>query len=394
MHSVPALLFVLFVAQPSRAEVECPAEAPVQETIEYEELWRTDAYSDEYLMGNITSGTMDDDGNLYLLDQQLQEVFLFDADGNFVDIVVREGEGPGEISQVWNIAWWPPSSLILPQAFPPRVVRVALDGTPQDELRVYLNPEDESPVSTTVFSACGDHAVVGGSVFTFGGGESERRQWLGVIGRDGIVRHKLGERLTPLSSNPLEQEFDELKEFWEWARWAVTSSGRIFRAPQRDAYVVEEYDLDGKLVATWRRATELRKRTEEELEELRDSRSFIFNGEKAEIEHKLSDVDPPIETIQAHGNEVWLGLDREPGAPGHSLVAVHSLDGTLLAERLLDIPHDPKNDVVIVMDGVHAIVIENGIGARAVQLSRFSGDEVDEELNAEPIEVVLYRVKG
>lgn len=382
---------VLLAAHAGFADVACPVEAPRRESVEYDAVWRTDAYSADYLMGNIQAAVMDDEGSLYLLDIQQQEVFRFSSNGEYLGSIVHQGEGPGEISQVWSMAWWSPGSLVLPQAFPPRVVRVAVDGTPQDALRVLLDPEDESPVSATEFAACGDYAVVGGSIFTFGGENPQIQKWLGVVGRDGSLRHKLDERSTTVSTNPLKQKYNEFEQFWRWDRWAVSQNGRLFIAPEREGYVIEEYDLDGQLKSTWSRPVEARERTKEELEQMRNSNTFVFNGQKAETEYTLADHEPQISDLYLFDDELWVRLDKDPKSESFARMAVHTLDGELLSERDLNVPHDSKNDIVLLLDGDHVAVIENGVAAQQSQFAAFGG-EVDEELNAEAIEVVLYRV--
>jgi len=382
---------LLAFGTPTQADVECAAEPPVVENIQYTEAWRTDADSEEYLLGNIQAAVMDDAGALYFLDVQQQEVTRFSAAGEFLGTVARQGEGPGEINQVWSIGWWPPESIVLPQAFPAKVVRVSPEGIPQDELRILLEPDAESAASVTEFVACGDYAVVGGSTFMFSGGESSRNQWLGVAGRDGVLRYKLGERRTTMSSNPLNQIFNEFESFWSWERWAVSPSGRVFVAPERDEYVIAVYDLDGNLEEKWTRPIEARKRTADELEDMRDSRTFVFNGQKAKIDFTLSDYQPPIQSLHHFGDELWVRLDQGPDSEAYARVAVHSPDGALIAERLLHVPYDEKNDVVLMLDRKHVVVIENGVGAQAAQFSTAINEEVDEELDAEPIEVVLYR---
>ena len=115
-------LFILLIvlSTPAIADSTLPVDAPTHRTVEYQEVWRTDAYSDEYLMGNIRDVVVDTEGDFYFLDSQLQEVFKFDAAGLYVDTVAHQGEGPGELSQVWQMGFWPPNSLILPQGFPAR----------------------------------------------------------------------------------------------------------------------------------------------------------------------------------------------------------------------------------------------------------------------------------
>jgi hypothetical protein len=171
-----AILAAPLLAGPAlAADVELPVEPPSSRTVDYEEVWRTDPYSDEYLMGNITEAAVDDDGNFYFLDTQLQEVFKFDADGNFVDTVVHKGEGPGEIDQVYSIAYWSPDTLVLPKGFPPQVTQVSTDGIPLERLHVFRHPDDEQEASINDLLPVGDRAIVSGSMFLFSSGAARIR---------------------------------------------------------------------------------------------------------------------------------------------------------------------------------------------------------------------------
>ena len=75
------------------------------------------------------------------------------------------------------------------------------------------------------------------------------------------------------------------------------------------------------------------------------------NGQKAKIDFTLSDLEPPIRVLHCFDDELWVELDRETRGPdAYARVAVHSLDGTLLAERDLIVPHDARNDKILLLD--------------------------------------------
>ena len=79
--------------------VENPAQpSNGAQTVSLEELWRLggETDSDEEFFGVISQIATDPSGNVYLLDQQLNEVKIFAADGSYVRTIGREGEGPGE----------------------------------------------------------------------------------------------------------------------------------------------------------------------------------------------------------------------------------------------------------------------------------------------------------
>ena len=66
-----------------------------------EEEWRigSDAVDGPELFGTISSMDVDAQGRVHILDEQAQEVRVFDARGMFVRTIGRPGEGPGEFTQ-------------------------------------------------------------------------------------------------------------------------------------------------------------------------------------------------------------------------------------------------------------------------------------------------------
>ena len=59
---------------------------------------------DEYLFGSVGAITVDDDRNVYVLDDQARNVRVFDSAGTHVRTLGREGEGPGEFKVPIGIA--------------------------------------------------------------------------------------------------------------------------------------------------------------------------------------------------------------------------------------------------------------------------------------------------
>jgi len=391
---VPRLLLtLLLLSAPATADTTLPVDAPAHRTVEYQEVWRTDPYSDEYLMGNIMDVVVDTEGNFYFLDSQLQEVFKFDSAGLYIDTVAHEGEGPGELSQVFQMGFWPPDSLILPQGFPARVNRLDTDGTPTDELRIYRHEGDDTQASMQELTAAGDVAVVMGSIFMFDPDGARSINWIGVIDRSGTVLHEFGDKERELSSDPMHHVFDETESFWDWNRWALSESGRMFRAPSREEWLIEEYDLDGNLVSTMRRDIGARPRTEAEIEEMKGRQSFIFNGRKAEVTYKLLDTEPPLKGLTVINDNLWVFHNPADGELPEDVwrrISVVSLDGELIEEIDLKIAHDPDLDSIRLLTDGRLMVIENGLAAIRAMQAAFGIEVDEEELDAEPAEIVIY----
>ncbi len=113
--------------------VENPAEgihSPA--TIELEELWRLggDSEEDGEFFGVLIDATVGPNGDVYLLDQQLAEVSVFDAGGEYLRTIGHEGEGPGEFRRPVGIFFFPEGDLGVVQSRPARIVRLDTDGVP------------------------------------------------------------------------------------------------------------------------------------------------------------------------------------------------------------------------------------------------------------------------
>ena len=68
---------------------------------------------DEYLFGRIGSMAVDEARNVYVFDQQSQQVRVFDAEGAYVASLGRDGEGPGEFARAETIAVLPDGRVLV-----------------------------------------------------------------------------------------------------------------------------------------------------------------------------------------------------------------------------------------------------------------------------------------
>ena len=57
----------------------------------------------EEMFQNIVSLVIDDAGNIYILDKKAANIKIFNKDGNFLKIIGRRGEGPGEFVRPENV---------------------------------------------------------------------------------------------------------------------------------------------------------------------------------------------------------------------------------------------------------------------------------------------------
>jgi hypothetical protein len=143
-HRVCALaIALLLLALPGtvRAEVtviknsDQPAEGVVK--VSLDEMWRIGGEDDEEnLLGVVNQALVDEEGNVYLLDIQLVEVQVFDAEGMYLRSLGKRGDGPGEVRNAFGAVFMPDGNLGLIQGFPGRVVKVDHEGLPAGELKI------------------------------------------------------------------------------------------------------------------------------------------------------------------------------------------------------------------------------------------------------------------
>ncbi len=69
--------------------------------------------AEEYLFGRISSIAVNDNRDLYVLDERAQHVRVFDSAGAYVETLGRRGEGPGEFGYAEAIALLPDGRLVV-----------------------------------------------------------------------------------------------------------------------------------------------------------------------------------------------------------------------------------------------------------------------------------------
>ena len=103
---------------------------------------------EEYLFGRISSIAVNDDGTVYVLDQQAQHVRVFDSLGVYLETLGRRGQGPGELSRAEAIALLPDRRLVVRDPDNQRVAVFGPDPGETDEWRYTASTYTLSPLYT------------------------------------------------------------------------------------------------------------------------------------------------------------------------------------------------------------------------------------------------------
>jgi hypothetical protein len=85
----------------------------------------------DYQFGQIAGLDVDDEGRIYVLDQQARQIRVFDGEGRFLRAMGRGGSGPGELSQAAGPLFAGPDGMVLvPDIMNQRINLYSADGEP------------------------------------------------------------------------------------------------------------------------------------------------------------------------------------------------------------------------------------------------------------------------
>ncbi|MCP4545187.1 MAG: hypothetical protein GY835_01825 [bacterium] len=322
------LVCALFTAMGVRAQVDNNV-SPVdgERDIRLLERWRLDDSAD-VMLGVILDAISDDDGNVYLVDEQLAQIVVITRAGEVDRILSRQGEGPGELTWPSDLMWLPERTIGVIDSRRGEITRLAPDGTPKDP---FLLVDDEgNPLrSARIMQAAnrgGTWAMrLHESVFA----EGERRNVINLALVDD--RGRIGKRLHGEARgwNFAKREYIEVREYLTglgW--WTLGPAGRVYLAPERNGYRIDVIGKSGEIERTITRPFAPRLRTRAEKERIGDSKSMNVGNDRVRLACEIEDHDPVIVDLHVTDNgDLWVRPTREQGERD---------DGEVLAYDLFD----------------------------------------------------------
>jgi len=299
---VATLLFVLMSVSAGAADwkgtettvdgqlhVNNPADAidPAME-IELEEVFRLGGWDggDDEFFGVIVDIEEDAEGNLYVLDAQLNEIKIYGPDGEYLNSIGREGEGPGEFRNAGGLFWLPDGRLGVVQAFPGRLITLHTDGTPGDDFTLD-DVEGGGFRMIRGVERAGDNVVV---IYGLNNMNQEtmkftQTNYLMLVDPDG---HELKEmhshesHIDFASPKITEIEFDNFMN-----RWTTGADGRVYAVPVLSEYAIKVWGPDGNLDRIIEREYGEHERNAEEKAELEEKNRKL----QAQLDEQKKDQD-------------------------------------------------------------------------------------------------------
>ncbi len=365
-----------------------------------DEVWRVGGDDGEDFFGMISQVCVGDDGLVYLLDTRLSEVPVYSADGERVNTLSREGEGPGETRTPSNLLFMPDGSLGLVQVFPGRIVKIQTDGTPAGEFQ----PGSADPTKggfLTMFDcvANGENLVVAAeSIKSAGPAAQDRTNYVASFDAEGNELVRFFEHTYQWDFTNFEYNEDGIGRV-DFRRIAAGPDGRVYIATERNRYEIKVYLPDGTVERVIEREYAHYERTDEEYNRIKS----ITEGQMGRIPNArvvISRTDPDVGGLRfgPDGN-LWVSTSRSGRDQPEGIMAtwdVFTPDGEFVETVSAACEGDGTNDLLIWTADGAAVQVTGFVEAmRALQSGGSGGEDDDDDgEDAEPMEVVYWKIRG
>lgn len=378
-----ALVALFAAAVAAAAPVAVPADPPRIETWDLHEVWRVDGDDpDAPLIGVPNSAAVDAAGDLLLLDAQLSHVLVFAPDGAYLRTLGGEGEGPGEIRRAQLLVPFADGAVGMLQSFPCRVVKLAPDGTPLPSLDL------GSGVMLWQVVADGDGIVGNGQIPNFSG-EGPTQELLARFSAGGERVFTYVERSRTIDWDHLR--YDEAATWWPGYLWDLTADGTLVIGPERDRYLIEWRDPDGRTLRAIERPFTCRARTDADIAEVASRVTYSRDGVKLEPELKIAPRDAALRGLRVcDDGTLWVRscyFDKDLPEGTARRYDVFEPDGRFRAEVRLDADFDPERDTMSLLRDGRFLLVRNGVNAAMSMYAPDQRNDEDEKLSDEDLVV-------
>ena len=360
-----------------------------EQLLEMHELWRRGGEDDEEVFfGTIAEFLHDDEGNIYLLDGQVSEIHIFDTEGELLETIGRQGEGPGEFQNGGDMFWTPDGEICVVQAFPGKLVMLTPDGAPGTTFSLpYRDGVGFQAVSRGDLQ--GDAVVLSGTAWARIDGKQIQFTYLKSYDMD-------GNELATYQETDQEVGFGNyefIEENWVdfQRRWDVAPDGRVAAALSFEDYRIHVWNADGTL---------------DRIIERPDYQAVPRSPDESEVFQAMYDaatqwnqgstfrVNPNHNTVEQilfrDDGTLWVqsGADRWQAGPGvFTSFDVYDLEGRYVRKVTLKADADPVQDGLF-FAGDRAFVVTDLLDA---MMARMGGNgDADIALESEPVTVISF----
>jgi len=369
-----------------------PAEGLV--TVGMTELWRAGGEDDDIFFGTVAAVRTDAEGRIYLLDGQLAQVHIYSPDGEHLRTIGHEGDGPGEVRDPGDMFITDDGTIHLLQGFPGRIVKLTPDGLPAGETTFKAGPDNSGQFGVLIAGLTdGRDMILAGIRMTFGGSVSKQTYFLSRCDADGMQKAALLEKENEV--NFADLTLDELATDFVWQRMAVGPEGRVFAGPDRNAYLINVYGLDGGIERIITREYTASQRDEAQKKKARQVLEAVgANYPQPPRVITIEETEPVLGSLAVTGDgRLWAQTDTgDRNTPPGTWVVLDVFDpqGGFQEQVALRGDHDPTSDSLHILPDGRVIVVTGSLDAWLNQQG--AGGESDAAAEDDPLEIICYHL--
>ena len=362
------------------------------ETLELKELWRAGGEDDEIFFGLIIKVLVDDEGDIYLLDAQLNEVQVYSPDGVNIKTLSREGDGPGEIRGPADMLFLPDGNLGILQSFPGKIVKVDRDGNPAGNIQA--GTSDATQGGVIVFTnAAGneDYLVISGVKISPMENGQNRNHFIARYDLEGNEEVRFYEHSQEWDFTNFE--LSEKGQYFPHGRYtALTEDGRVYTTPYRNEYTIHLYLPDGTLDRVIEREYKSVMRNEEEMNLIAAAMEAAKAQFPFEIKTSIEETEADISRLHvAPDGSLWVLTSHGQRDQGENIIVTYDIfdpKGHFVKQVAMAGEGDGRKDFLM-FAGENRVVLVTGLLDAAANAQGLGG-AMEEDEEAEPMQIICF----
>jgi hypothetical protein len=299
--------------------------------------------AEEYMFVRLRGLAVNDQGEVYSLDQRKPRVDVFNSDGRHIRSIGRKGQGPGEFQTPFFIALAPTGELLVGEMG--RLSTFDRAGT-------FLRSRDNSAQPLAFVKYLSNGNTVGTRMVLE---EEKPRYEVALCGPD-------LEQKTALVSSPMPDPSGKFALFTSVVRWDTSRGREIVCASGEGDYLLSVFDTEGRLVRTITKDHDPAPPSEFDIDRQKKQHG-IQPGEEVAIPRYL----PPISWVYAdEEGRIYVSTWQRDPETGTSLFNILDPEGRYLCDYR--IPGEP----IVFKNGKLYAIVQDDEGIQYIKRYRMT----------------------
>ena len=299
--------------------------------------------AEEYMFVRLRGLAVDDQGEIFALDQRKPRIDVFSDDGRHLRSIGRQGQGPGEFQSPFFIALAPPGGLLVGEMG--RLSTFDRTGT-------FRNSRNNSvqPLAFVKYLANGN--AVGTRMVLE---EEKPRYEVALCGPDLTQK-------TALVSSPMAEPSEKFALFTSVVRWDISHGREIVCASGEGDYRLSVFDAEGRLIRTITKDHDPAPPSDLDIDR-QMKRHGIQSREEVTVPRDL----PPIWWVYAdEDGRIYVSTWQQDPETGISLFNIFDPEGRYLCDYR--IPGEP----IVFKNGKLYAIVQDTEGIQSIKRYRMT----------------------